>query len=518
MKNEDKPPGYSDGNNSSTSCTYCSVQSPKIASKKFDKDLAATQNLQINRKNNSKKSDLLVYIFNVIEDEWTFISSINDAAKRFQYITDAEDATDAYFMSLAGEKEFVYISPKPISADFQTYTQHLLGYRTAHVIVPVLRSHLICEELIADYKALSSLIIIAKQYKRIVLVSYASTQEFYSLRDYLVHLGLTIYTPEAPKYGCSWTVGFYGSKSGIRQLAQKSQAQEPDFLMPNGIICVGRKDAAQIAANYYIKQRGVVIKTNKGSGGSGVLIFREGDLPADYRLCTVKILEQMNDDRYWDIYPIIIEELIKINPAIAGGYPNVEFKIHKNGRIEMLYVCACKVTPKGRFLGVDINEEIINDRIQTRIEDTGYFIAEQYASAGYRGHFDIDMIAARNSHIYVCETNTRHTGGTDIYKISKKLLGKNFMNKAYIISRSQKNWFKPRSLSLSEIFCLLGNLAYAKNKKEGIIINSSNSVSDGKLLYTIIGQNKKTAYAYEEKLIAKLADSGSLGADFPKNS
>lgn len=454
----------------------------------------------------AKRSDLVVYVFNVVEDEWSFISSITDAVKRFEYISESEDAADAYFMSMGGEKDFIFVSPKSMSPEFQTYCKKIMGFKNGQIIVPTLRSHLICEDLISDAKSFEILASKAKQYKRVVLVSYSASKEFYSLKEYLERLGIVVFAPEAPELSASWTVNFYGSKSGIRQLAQQSKAEEPDFIMPEGIICVGMHDAAQIAAHKYIKQKGVVIKTNKGSGGSGVLIFRDGELPYDYRECQKAILDQMSQDRYWDVFPIVIEDLVNINFAMAGGFPNVEFKIHKNGRVEMLFVCACQVTPKGKFFGIDINEDILNDRIQTRLEDTGYYIGEKYAAAGYRGHFDVDMIAAKNGQIYVCESNTRNTGGTDTFKIAKNLLGKDFMDDGYTFSRSHPHWLKPKKYTLTDIFELLEPLLFNHSTKEGLIINSENGVINGKLIYTILGKNRKRAYEIETVMIQKLLE------------
>lgn len=464
----------------------------------------------------AKRSDLVVYVFNVVEDEWSFISSITDAVKRFEYISESEDAADAYFMSMGGEKDFIFVSPKSMSVEFQTYCKKIMGFKNGQIIVPTLRSHLICEDLIADAKSFETLASKAKQYKRVVLVSYSASKELYSLKEYLERLGIVVYTPEAPELSASWTVNFYGSKSGIRQLAQQSKAEEPDFMMPEGIICVGMHDAAQIAAHKYIKQKGVVIKTNKGSGGSGVLIFRDGELPSDYKACQKAIVDQMMPDRYWDVYPIVIEDLININYAMAGGFPNVEFRIHKNGRVEMLYVCACQVTPKGKFYGIDINEDILNDRIQTRLEDTGYYIGEKYAAAGYRGHFDVDMIAAKNGQIYVCESNTRNTGGTDTYKIAKTLLGKDFMDDGYTLSRSHPHWFQPKKYTLWEMCDLLQPLMYDASSKEGLIFNSENSVLDGKMIYAIIGKNKKRAYDIERQMVTALARLEHKGQEFPQ--
>lgn len=456
-----------------------------------------------------KKPELVVYVFNAVEDEWSFISTVADERKRLELIADAEDATDAYFLSMSTETDFVYISPKNISPEFTLYAKRLLGYRHGEVLVPRVRTHLICDDLTHDSATFISLVSKAKEYRRVVLVSYVASQQFYLLKAKMEEVGLTVFAPEAPAIDCAWTVNFFGSKSGIRQLAQKSVAAEPDFIMPEGLICVGKYDAAKIAANRFIKQKGVVIKTNKGSGGNGVFIFREGELPMDYTACEKKIVDLFNGDRYWDEAPIVIEDLISTNLTAIGSLPNVEFKIHKNGRIEEVFVCDCQVTNKGRFYGLDINEDIINDRLQTRIEDTGYYIAEQYAAAGYRGQFDVDMVYAKNGKVYVLESNTRNTGGTDVYKIVKKLIGKDFMYDAYTLSRSRYDIFPKKSRVFTDILAKLEPLLYSAKTKEGIILNSENAVPDGKLIYMTIGKNKKRAYALETQLFE------TLGVDFP---
>lgn len=447
----------------------------------------------------NKRGDLVTYIFNSVEDEWLFISSTLDDKKKLEYIEDAEAAADAFFLAMGTESNFVYISPKSISKAFQKYAKNLLAYKEAEVIVPLIKSHLISEDFLHDSKAFISFITKAKQYKRIVLLSYCASPQIYNLKANLEKVGLTVYAPELPEVDCAWTVNFFGSKSGIRQLAQKSIAAEPDFMMSEGLICVGKVDAARIAANSYLKQKGVVIKTNKGSGGSGVLIFRENELPNNYDECVLKILEWMNGDAYWDNYPIVIENLINATNS-PTSMPNVEFKIHKNGHLEMLYVCACQVTPKGVFYGVDINEDIINDRLQTRIEDTCYYIAEQYSAAGYRGHFDVDMMLAKNGHIYVCESNTRNTGGTDTYKLAKKLIGKDFMHDAYTISRSRRNWLPTNSFTFKEVINELTPILYNKKTHEGVVLNSENSLKDGKIIYTIFAKNHHHCYHLEQKL------------------
>jgi len=447
-------------------------------------------------------SELTIYLYNVVEDEWSFISALSNPIEQAKEIENSRTSVDTYFLGYSNGQNLLFVSPIKISDNFLQYTQKLTNYKNTQLLVPKAKSHLLSLDLINDSDAYSKLLGEAQKYQKVTLISYAATPEFYQLKEVLIKDGLNIYCPEAPEIESAWTVNFFGSKSGIRQLAQKSAAVEPDFIMPEGLIVVGIYNAAKIAANKYIKQKGVVIKTNKGNGGSGLLIFREHDLPDNYLACEQKLTKILQSEPYWERFPIVVEDLINVNCQVANGYPNVEFKIHKNGRIEMLYYCSSVVTKDGAFLGIDIHEDILSDRLSTMIVDTGYYIAEQFSSQGYRGYFDIDMIAAKNNKIYVCETNTRNTGGTDIYKLVLKLIGKDFMNDRFVLSRT--HYHLAKAIRFEEVLGLLKPLLYQRRNKEGLIINSASRLKQQELIYTIIAKNKRRAYQMEQAMFKLL--------------
>lgn len=107
-----------------------------------------------------KRNELLVYIYNITEDEWSYIESISHRPEQNHLISECENATDAYFLSMATESDFVYISPKPISTVFQEYAKKLLNYRNSEILVPRNVTHLICDDLVRDdgvYRDLISL-------------------------------------------------------------------------------------------------------------------------------------------------------------------------------------------------------------------------------------------------------------------------------------------------------------------------------------------------------------------------
>jgi len=445
-------------------------------------------------------NELVVYIYNIVEDEWSFISAISDKELRKKEIENSNSSAESYLFANADEEEFMYVSPKSISTAFKKYFQDLVGAKKINIVVPKKITGLVCKDFYNDKPLFNQFIKRARRYKKVTLVSYASSPQFLDLKDKIKNLKINISTPEAPEVDCSWTVNFYGSKSGIRQLAQQSTALEPDFIMPEGIICVGKLDAARIAANRYITDNGVVIKTNKGSSGNGVLIFRNGDLPKDYKQCEKAIYSIFNKNDYWDRYPIIIEDLISVNLDNGSSFPNIEFKIHKNGKIEMLYYCLMMVTKDGVFYGIDMHENVINERLAARIVDTGYYIAERYAAAGYRGHFDIDMIATKYNQVFVNESNTRNTGGTDVYKIALELIGRDFLSDSYVISRSKYDISYIKRPSLKHILTILKPILYNKKMKEGVVISSENIIRQKELIYIIFGNTKRRAYQIEKEM------------------
>lgn len=451
-----------------------------------------------------KRHEKLIYIANMSEDVWPFIEGITNDQDRAFEIEENANLADHQLFSLAEEDDVIFVSPKPISAALVDYYKYLFDKKSLTVLVPRVHTGQLCLDMINDAEIMQSLVEEANSVKKLTLVPYSTSHQFFVLVDEFRKRGIHVYTPESPEEESAWAVNLYGSKSGIRQLAQQSSAREPDFRMAEGIICANIFDAAQIAASVYIKEAGVVIKTNKGHSGAGVLIFRGGDLPADYRSCVNAIQKKLDKDKYWSMFPIIIEHLINVNYAVAGGFPNVEFRVAKNGKVEFLYFCGSRVLPNGVFKGIEISQDIMTDRVAARIMDTGFYIGEQYAAAGYRGYFDVDFVAAKNGEIYVCESNTRHTGGTHTYNIALKLIGKNFMTDAYVISDNSFRFERKQTPTFESVISLLGHLAYNRESKEGVVVVSANMLAQRQLEYVILAQNKKRAYEIEQQMEALL--------------
>lgn len=455
--------------------------------------------------NTQTKSAKTVYIFNMSEDVWPFIQAMNSAAAKKREIDENADLGDRDFFSFCNEENMIYIMPHVIQQQFLDYYTSLFGKQNFQILVPKNHSGIICEDIIKDESVMNALELEANGQKRLIIKSYTTSQPFLDLIRTLREKGLSIFTPDAPEEEDAWTVNFYGSKSGIRQLAQMSRATEPDLVMPEGIVVSGIIDASRIAANKYIREHGVVIKTNKGHSGLGVLIIRDGELPFEYAACQQKILEILKTDAYWNLFPIIIESYININAAVGGGSPNVEFHILKNGHVEILFYGAMRVTPEGVFKGMEIHNDVLSDQLSARMVDTGFFIAEQYRANGYRGYFDIDFVASKNGQLFVTESNVRRTGGTHVAAIAEHFFGKDFMYLTYILSNNSYDIPKDKKYTFTGVLKTLSPILFNKEKREGIILISQNLLAYHLIGYVLFAPNKKRAYEIESTMESLLS-------------
>lgn len=442
----------------------------------------------------------VIRIFNLSEDIWPFIETMGSKKARSLEIEENANLADRDLFSMAEEFEFTFITPKKLDPSFVKYFIDVCMMREVEILVPKKSTGLICQDILEDKKIMDRLIKLGRTYKRLVFTSYSTSPYFLNLISELRKKGIDVRTPEAPDEANAWTVNFYGSKSGIRQLTQINGAIRADLKMPDGIVSSGVLDSARFAANKYIKEDGVVIKTNKGHSGMGVLIFRKGDLPKKYRECQKKIVEVFNGDTYWDKYPIVVESLVKPNPRIGGGFPNAEFLIKKDGEVKLLYCCGMRINDKGVFAGVEIGEEVLPRRVASRITDIGYLIGEQYAEDGYRGFFDIDFIAGKKGEIFVNESNVRVTGGTHVYQAAMELAGRGFMKKVFVLSDNNYSIPVKKIFTFKELHKLMEPILFKRKSREGLVIASSNLLAMGKLAYIIFGKNKHRALTVEEEM------------------
>jgi hypothetical protein len=448
---------------------------------------------------------LTIYICNLSEDIWSFIEAMNDEKDKQFEIAENANLADRDLLANTQASDLVFISPQQIDPDFVSYFQKIFGVRNLEILTPSNHTGQTSTDTWKDIKLLLSLQKKARDFDKVHLLSYSATPQFFELLAKLKEAGLNVEAPESPLPENSWTVNFFGSKTGIRQLVDKINLAKPNLQMSDGLVCVGVDTAAQIAAHKYLKEKGVVIKTNKGHSGAGILIYRPGDLPNTYEEAYKEIVKVMKKDFYWKKFPIVVESLVNIDHQVGGGCPNVEFLIKPSGRVKLLYQCGMIVTKDGVFQGVEVNDKVIDESVLAEMMDMGYYMGEKLAEYGYRGYFDVDMVAGKGDLLFLTESNTRRTGGTHVYHAAMKLIGDEFLTQSYILSNSAWPIPSKKQLSFNQVLEKIKPILYNNKTKEGLVLASANVLKQHRLAYIIFGKNKKRALGLETKLSELLA-------------
>jgi hypothetical protein len=441
-----------------------------------------------------------IYIANISEDVWQFINLMSDSFSKGLEIEENAKLSDRDIFSFSGQKNVLIILPYYIDTEFIKYFSELTENNQITVAFPKIHTGEICKDIINDRDLFNYIIRNTVKSKQVSVISYSSSTQFYILIEKIKNSGINVFLKESPSIQDSWIVDFYGSKSGIRQLSLSSENDEPDFKMPEGLITSGINNAAKIAANTYLNYGGIVIKTNKGHSGAGIIIYRPHDLPKNYVSAEKIIYSTLKKEKYWGYFPIIIEKYMEANQSIGGGFPNVEYKINKSGKIVFLYYCSMRITKQGEFKGVEIHNSVLSRKISAQIVDTGFYIAENYKKYGYAGYFDVDFISNKDNQVYVSESNIRRTGGTHVYHLARHLFGEDFMYARYTVSNNLYVIKNNNIGTFSDLSNLLKPVLYNKTTKEGLIIISISLIHQHKFGYVIFGKNKKSISDIESKM------------------
>jgi hypothetical protein len=442
--------------------------------------------------NNTQKKTLSIYIYNVIEDEWGFISSF-EKRKHKKLIYSSHRFADCYLFANALLPSFTLISPITINPDVVQYFEELSGSH-CRVLVPKQKTPFICENMILDKKAFSTLVSEAKKIGSLTMYVYSMTSHVFALKKKFEKAGVTVFLPEGMQEKDLWTVAHFGSKSGFRKSFSP--------LMPMGSIESDPDKVVQNAVKLFSSSKyGIVLKTDKGNAGQGVHILRKSKIITVEKL-KLELRKIFKKEPHLKKHLIILETYINTRNEKKCPFPSIECFIHQNGRIEIPYYCNMIVTPSGEFYGMEMHKNVFTGSLKKKVLDITMKIAKTYRSAGYRGRFDIDMVYD-GKQVYAGESNTRTNGGTDTYIIVKKLVGNNVFSDRYVLS-SYISLPKKVQATFRAVKEHLKSYLFDKKNKTGLIINSESVIKGGGLTYILVGKNKRQTLLMRHRVKLRL--------------
>jgi hypothetical protein len=436
------------------------------------------------------------YIFNMSEDVWPFISSIENETSRANEIAENAHLADREYLGFYAEHSEggTFISPTPLTPAYRDYISGLFGPQDTRLMVTPSHSGRISADVASDSEILGKL----STLKKLELYSYCTSPEFYTLVAALRARGVEVGMPETPAEADWQLVSQYATKSGIRELVESHQAEAPWLTMPKGRVFEHVDEAVEVAAEWAMKG-GVVLKTNKGHSGMGVAIFppETGLTKEEWQN---KIWQKLAiDNGFWNLFPVVLEEFIEVDKKISGGVPNVECLVKRDGTVEVVYYCGVRVLPTGVFAGVEIAQKIAPDQYMDQLQHIGQSLGELYAAAGYRGYFDADCLMGIDGKLYLGESNIRRTGGTYAHQVARRLLGADFKSHHYVATRMVPLSGPVRTFE--QITAQLRSLLWNKETEEGVILASANLLMENKFLYIIVGNNHERALEIEQEML-----------------
>lgn len=439
-----------------------------------------------------------VFIDNMSEDVWPFIAALdNDEARRAE-IDENVALTDRQYLGVRAEfpKDLLFVAPTALEPAFVHYVDDLVDGSKPQVVVPRHHSGQLSLDILDDRALFTSL----GELKQIQLASYCSSQPLYRFVEALNAQNVVVSLPETPlEQDWQQTVGLFGTKGGLRRTltAQPIEGIE----MAPGVIVEGKEAIVTASMMQIATSGGVVIKTNKGHAGMGVVILRPEDIPSDRSQQEQFIRQALAaSNGYWELFPAIVEAYIPSNREIGGGFPNVECRVTVDGQVEVLFVCGMRVK-RGVFAGVEMVRRVLPSQCEAMVREVGLRLGERYAKAGYRGYFDIDFIADTSGKLYICESNIRRTGGTWAYRVAKRLFGDDFPAQRYFVTNLM-SFSNEKYYQFDSLMKRLQSVIFSARdpEKAGMIVASANLLRQGKLNYMVVAKNKSEAAEIERKI------------------
>ncbi|QQG43063.1 MAG: hypothetical protein HYW45_02520 [Candidatus Daviesbacteria bacterium] len=352
-------------------------------------------------------------------------------------------------------------------------------YKNTVNVTPVNESINLCEAILKDKKLYDWLKVIIKNNPKVNLSPYSFTNFFLELTRKLKEDNLIFKTDAIPDSNTD-VVSYLDSKSGFRLELLKLQKQFPEIKIPYGFICNNPEVALRIVEQFYKLNASCVLKANLGESGWGLLTIKPGVFKSLIELSN-SIKSTIINESIWQNDSIIIEELI-----LHTSSPSVEVLVTAKGP-KITYICQQIIDDKGTFSGILLGKNTIKTSLIKKLIHISSIIGKRYWQMGYRGYFDIDFVISYNGTAFAIETNMRRTGGTHVYDFACKVLGKNWFEKAVILSKDNFI-YGDEIIDGKEIFKRVSKMLFTSKIGKGVVI-SFISKSIPLLGYFIIGDS-----------------------------
>ncbi len=365
-----------------------------------------------------------------------------------------------------GDNKLV-ITSFPISEEIFARNKKILGFKNVDNLYPKKIGISLSDAIRQDEILLAALCDIIENNPGVRISPYCITEKFTSLVKYLKGRGLKFSVLETPVEESEWLVSYLDSKVGSRiEIGRIKSIHEN---VPEGIVSRTQEEAIKVAIWFYENNYSCALKANFGESGWGT-IFIKKECFRNKREITEYIEKEFEIYSIWRDELILVEEYIVPSKELSSGSPSSELFLSDRS-VKITYLCDQVLGNEGDFLGVALGKNLLDDKTINEIRRISLQVGRKFWKLGYRGFFDIDFILSSNNKPYIIETNMRRTGGTHVYDVAKRLLGRSWEKNGFAMSQDNFCYGK-KKLSNRQILDKMKEIMYPiKGKKEGVIIS-----------------------------------------------
>ena len=409
-----------------------------------------------------------VVVSNVAETFVDFLSRCADPKEREVLISGESFHADRTLV-WCGDPKLVIVSYPVMHEEFIKGlgfpgTRHLAPKEpTAHLSLDVLREgHL-----------LHSLVEYAGKARQLTLIPYATTAEFLKLVEALrTEHQLEIHLPESPDPVNLWIRDYVDTKAGFRQLASQWLA-DADRLLPFGMTCYDRHQAARAAFWFIDRGEACVVKADTGENGIGICIIR----PETHGTFQ-QILEELNANSFFGDELIIVEEYIH-SPNQTSPSPEIFVPKLGDGEPYIMYMTEQIIQGFSDFCGIEVSGHMYNEPWFPDLERSALTIGRGLQRLGYVGHFDLDCLVSEDGRLFLLEVNSRRTGGTHVHDFAEHVIGTDYMDKVALISYEAMKCGEIESAA--ELLDVIGDFLYPMNgsRYSGLVVTITTALRLG---------------------------------------
>jgi hypothetical protein len=429
----------------------------------------------------------VVIVYNYLEVYQKFLRR----AKNPNTLFDRRFNGDQALFWLGDDK--LVITPVPIQN--ANYLCEKWGYQKTFNISPNEFTAIISDDILSSSEIIKRIIAHAGSERKIALIPYASTKEFFHLAHILEkEHHLKVLLPESPKSENLWVRDYLDTKVGFRTIASQCLKQDQ---YPMGFVSMDSNNSADIAAWFKGKGRGCVVKSNSGGSGVGNLF-----LPFEEMSDKEAIIQKMTGNEYLKNDIFVVEDYINATKMIS---PSVEAYIPEksSGRPKITYLCEQQFEESGRFSGVSISKELETRPWHDPFIENSLNIFQKMQDMGYVGYCDIDAVVDDKDKLHFLEVNSRRTGGTYVHEFLVFILGENYWETTSILSQNKLSIGKARSLE--ELEDLIAGIIYPiGSAKKGVMPLLNSALVQGFFGVIILADTLDETIDLKKQLINRL--------------